>query len=135
MDIGIGRPNAVAGVDRAGIVEWARRAEAAGFASLGTLDRIVYGNYESLIALAAAAAVTERIRLATDILIAPLRSNTALLAKQAATLDHLSGGRLVLGLAPGGRPDDYEVSGVGFSRRGRIFDAQLEELTRLWREG
>jgi hypothetical protein len=44
MDIGIGLPNAVAGVDRAGIVDWARRAEAAGFASLGTLDRIVYGN-------------------------------------------------------------------------------------------
>jgi alkanesulfonate monooxygenase SsuD/methylene tetrahydromethanopterin reductase-like flavin-dependent oxidoreductase (luciferase family) len=72
----------------------------------------VYPSYESLIALAAAAAVTERIRLVTDILLAPLRSNTALLAKQAATLDSLSGGRLVLGLAPGAREDDYEASGV-----------------------
>jgi alkanesulfonate monooxygenase SsuD/methylene tetrahydromethanopterin reductase-like flavin-dependent oxidoreductase (luciferase family) len=132
MDIGIGLPTAVPGVDRAGVVEWARRAEAAGFASLGTLDLIVYGNYESLIALAAAAAVTERIRLATDILIAPLRSNTALLAKQAATLDHLSGGRVVLGLSPGGREDDYTVSGIDFHLRGRIFDRQLEELRRLW---
>src|SRR5512132_864426 len=114
MDIGIGLPNAVPRVDRAGIVEWARRAEQAGFSSLGTIDRIVYPNYESLIALAAAAAVTERIRLATDILIAPLRSNTALLAKQAATIDQLSRGRLVLGLAPGGRQDDYEVSGLDF---------------------
>src|SRR6187200_3115420 len=131
MDIGIGLPNAVPRVDRAGIVEWARRAEQAGFSSLGTLDRIVYPNYESLIALAAAAAVTERIRLLTDILIAPLRSNTALLAKQAATIDHLSGGRLVLGLAPGGREDDYAISGVDFHRRGRIFDAQLEELAAL----
>jgi alkanesulfonate monooxygenase SsuD/methylene tetrahydromethanopterin reductase-like flavin-dependent oxidoreductase (luciferase family) len=76
--------------------------------------------------------VTENVRLVTDILIAPLRRSTALLAKQAATIDHLSGGRLVLGLAPGGRPDDYEVSGVDFHRRGRIFDAQLDELTRLW---
>ena len=132
MDVGIGLPNAVRGVGRAGIVDWAQRAEAAGFSSLGTIDRLVYENYESLIALAAAAAVTERIRLATDIMIAPLRRNTALLAKQAATLDHLSGGRLVLGLAPGGRQDDYEVSGVDFHRRGRIFDAQLDELTRLW---
>jgi alkanesulfonate monooxygenase SsuD/methylene tetrahydromethanopterin reductase-like flavin-dependent oxidoreductase (luciferase family) len=129
MDIGIGLPNAVPGVDRGGIVEWARRAEAAGFSSLGTLDRIAYGNYESLIALAAAAAVTDRIRLATDILIAPLRPNTSLLAKQALTIDHLAGGgRVVLGLAPGGREDDYTLGGVDFSRRGRIFERQLETL-------
>jgi alkanesulfonate monooxygenase SsuD/methylene tetrahydromethanopterin reductase-like flavin-dependent oxidoreductase (luciferase family) len=132
MDVGIGLPNSVRGVDRAGIVDWARAAEAAGFSSLGTIDRLVYSNYESLIALAAAAAVTERIRLVTDILLAPLRTNTALFAKQAATIDHLSGGRLVLGLAPGGRPDDYEVSGVDFRRRGRIFDSQLEDLGRVW---
>jgi alkanesulfonate monooxygenase SsuD/methylene tetrahydromethanopterin reductase-like flavin-dependent oxidoreductase (luciferase family) len=132
MDIGIGLPNAVPRVDRAGIVEWARRAEEAGFSSLGTIDRVVHGNYESLIALAAAAAVTERIRLMTDILIAPLRANTALLAKQTATLNHLSGGRVVLGLAVGGRPDDYEASGVDFHSRGRIFDRQLEELARHW---
>src|SRR3954454_22118960 len=132
MDIGIGLPNAAPGVDRTGILDWARRAEAAGFSSLGTLDRIAYGNYESFVALAAAAAVTERIRLVTDILIAPLRANTALLAKQTATIDHLSGGRLVLGLAPGGRPDDYELSGVDFHRRGRLFDRQLEDLARYW---
>lgn len=48
MDIGIGLPNAIAGVDRRGIVDWARRAEQAGFATLGTIDRIAYGNYESL---------------------------------------------------------------------------------------
>jgi alkanesulfonate monooxygenase SsuD/methylene tetrahydromethanopterin reductase-like flavin-dependent oxidoreductase (luciferase family) len=133
MDIGIGLPNAVRGVERDGIVEWSRRADQAGFSSLGTLDRIAYPNYESLISLAAAAAVTERIRLATDILIAPLRMNVPLFAKQAATIDALSGGRLTLGLAVGGRPDDYEISGVDFTRRGRIFDDQLARLTRLWK--
>jgi alkanesulfonate monooxygenase SsuD/methylene tetrahydromethanopterin reductase-like flavin-dependent oxidoreductase (luciferase family) len=133
MDVGIGLPNTVPGVDRAGLLEWARRAESAGFSSLGTIDRLVYPNFESLIVLAAAAAVTERIRLSTDILISPLRSNTALLAKQAATIDRLSEGRLVLGLAMGGRKDDYEASGVDFASRGRIFDRQLEELGRLWR--
>ncbi len=132
MNVGIGLPNAVRGVDRAGIVEWAKHAEHAGFSSLGTIDRIVYPNYESLIALAAAAAVTERIELVTDILIAPLRSNTALLAKQAATIDSLSGGRLTLGLAIGGRPDDFEVSGVEFRRRGRIFEQQLSEMSAIW---
>ncbi len=133
MNVGIGLPNAVRGVDRAGIVDWAQRAERAGFSSLGTLDRIVYSNYESLIALAAAAAVTERIELVTDILIAPLRSNAALFAKQAATIDSLSSGRLTLGLAVGGRPDDFEVSGVEFGRRGRIFDQQLADVTAIWR--
>ena len=61
MDIGIGLPNAVRGVQRDGIVDWARRAEEAGFSSLGMIERIAYPNYESLIALAAAAAVTDRI--------------------------------------------------------------------------
>jgi alkanesulfonate monooxygenase SsuD/methylene tetrahydromethanopterin reductase-like flavin-dependent oxidoreductase (luciferase family) len=76
--------------------------------------------------------VTERIRLTTDILIAPLRSNTALLAKQATTLDSLSQGRLVLGVAVGGREDDYQAGAVDFGRRGRLFDTQLEELVGIW---
>jgi alkanesulfonate monooxygenase SsuD/methylene tetrahydromethanopterin reductase-like flavin-dependent oxidoreductase (luciferase family) len=132
MQIGIGLPNAIRGVEREGIVDWARRAEEAGFSSLGTIDRIVYPNYESLVTLAAAAAVTERIGLVTDILLAPLRTNTPLFAKQAATVDRISRGRLVLGLAVGARSDDYDLSGVDFSRRGAIFDRQLEELERLW---
>jgi alkanesulfonate monooxygenase SsuD/methylene tetrahydromethanopterin reductase-like flavin-dependent oxidoreductase (luciferase family) len=133
MDVGIGLPNAVRGVDRSGIVDWARRAEDAGLASLGTIDRLAYPSYEPLIALAAAAAVTERIRLTTDILLAPLRLNTALLAKQSATLDHLSNGRLVLGLAPGSREDDFTLSGADYHSRGRIFDRQLEQLPRFWK--
>jgi alkanesulfonate monooxygenase SsuD/methylene tetrahydromethanopterin reductase-like flavin-dependent oxidoreductase (luciferase family) len=132
MRVGIGLPNAVRGVDRAAIVDWAQRAEQAGFASLGTLDRIVYPNYESMISLAAAAAVTERIELVTDILIAPLRPSTALFAKQAATIDSLSGGRLTLGLAVGGRQDDFEASGIDFSHRGKSFERQLAEMSEVW---
>jgi alkanesulfonate monooxygenase SsuD/methylene tetrahydromethanopterin reductase-like flavin-dependent oxidoreductase (luciferase family) len=132
MEIGIGLPSTVPGVDGESLLEWARRAERDGFSTLGTIDRLVYPNYEPLIALAAAAAVTERIRLTTSILIAPLRANAVLLAKQAATVHHLSGGRLVLGVAPGGREDDYEVSGIDMRTRGRTFDRQLEELRRVW---
>jgi alkanesulfonate monooxygenase SsuD/methylene tetrahydromethanopterin reductase-like flavin-dependent oxidoreductase (luciferase family) len=73
------------------------------------------------------------VELVTDILIAPLRQNTALLAKQAATVDSLSGGRLTLGLAVGGRVDDFEASGVDFSSRGRVFEQQLNEMTAVWR--
>jgi hypothetical protein len=90
------------------------------------IDRLVYGNYEPLIALAAAAAVTERVKLVTAIMIAPYRLNAALVAKQAATIDGLSGGRLTVGAAVGGREDDFEASGADFHRRGAVFDEMLK---------
>jgi alkanesulfonate monooxygenase SsuD/methylene tetrahydromethanopterin reductase-like flavin-dependent oxidoreductase (luciferase family) len=132
MDIGIGLPATIPGVDGETLLEWARRAERHGFSTLGTIDRLVYPNYDPLIALTAAAAVTERIRLTTAILIAPLRPNAVALAKQLATIHHLSGGRLVVGAAPGGREDDYEVSGIDIHTRGRAFDRQLDEMKRVW---
>jgi alkanesulfonate monooxygenase SsuD/methylene tetrahydromethanopterin reductase-like flavin-dependent oxidoreductase (luciferase family) len=132
MEVGIGLPSTIRGVEREQLLEWARRADARGFSSLGTIDRIVYDNYEPLIALAAAAAVTERIRLATTILIAPNRGNGALVAKQAASLDRLSNGRLVLGVAVGGREDDYEASGADFHTRGRRFEQMLQQWRDIW---
>jgi alkanesulfonate monooxygenase SsuD/methylene tetrahydromethanopterin reductase-like flavin-dependent oxidoreductase (luciferase family) len=132
MEVGIGLPTTIRGVERDQTLEWARRAEARAFSSLGTIDRIVYDNYDPLIALAAAAAVTERIRLASTIMIAPYRANGVLVAKQAASIDRLSGGRLVLGAAVGGREDDYIASGVDFHARGRIFDRMLQQWHDVW---
>jgi alkanesulfonate monooxygenase SsuD/methylene tetrahydromethanopterin reductase-like flavin-dependent oxidoreductase (luciferase family) len=132
MQIGIGLPSTISGTEGPDVLRWARRAEERGFSSLGVIDRIVYDNYEPLVALAGAAAVTERIRLATTILIAPYRANAALLAKQAASVDRLSGGRLVLGMAVGGRPDDYESSGVPMEGRGARFEEMLEEMKKIW---
>lgn len=132
MDIGIGLPSTIPDVDGRTVIEWARESERHGFSALATIDRLVYPNYEPLVTLAAAAAVTERIRLTTAILLAPLRGGAAVLAKQAASIDTLSRGRLVLGLAVGARPDDYEAAGIDFTRRGRLFDAQLGELRRIW---
>jgi alkanesulfonate monooxygenase SsuD/methylene tetrahydromethanopterin reductase-like flavin-dependent oxidoreductase (luciferase family) len=104
----------------------------AGLLEPRTLDRMVYANYESLVALGAAAAVTERIGLITAIAILPLRQNAALAAKQAATLQHLSGGRFVFGVAPGGRPDDFEAAGVPFENRGKRFEEMLDDMKRIW---
>ena len=132
MDIGIGLPSTIPGIPGRLIADWARTAEQAGFASLGTLDRVVYPNLETVPTLAAAAAVTERIRLTTAILIGPYRGNGALLAKQLATVDAIAGGRLQVGIAVGGREDDYEATGTSFAGRGRAFDAQLAELRAVW---
>jgi alkanesulfonate monooxygenase SsuD/methylene tetrahydromethanopterin reductase-like flavin-dependent oxidoreductase (luciferase family) len=132
MKIGIGLPTTIAGVKGSEVIEWAKRADAAGFSSLGTIDRVVYANYEPFVALAAAAAVTERINLTTAIAILPYRLNTALVAKQAATIHDLSGGRVVLGVAVGGRPDDFEAGGAPFAGRGRRIEEMLDEMKRIW---
>ncbi len=134
MRVGIGLPATIPGTAGDLIIEWARRADAGPFSSLGVLDRLVYDCYEPMTALAVAAGVTHRVRLATTIIIAPLR-NTALLAKQAASLDALSGGRLVLGVAVGAREDDYAVAGVEMKTRGQRLSEQLAALRSYWEEG
>jgi len=131
MQIGIGHPGVVPGVKGQLILDWARRADAGPFFSLGSLDRLVYPNYDPLITLTAAAAVTQRIRLITTVLLAPLR-NAGILAKQAASLDALSGGRLTLGLGIGGREDDFRAAPASFRDRGKRFEQQLETMKRVW---
>ncbi len=131
MKIGIGLPAAIPGVDGERVLEWARKADAGPFSSIAVIDRLVYPNFEPLITLAAAAAVTERVGLMTTILLAPLR-NAGVLAKQAATLDAISGGRLTLGLAVGGREDDYLAAPASYQDRGKRFDDQLALMKRIW---
>lgn len=131
MRVGIGLPSTIPGTPGTLILDWARRADAGPFSSLGVLDRLVFPNYEPLITLAAAAAATSRVRLLTSVLLAPLR-NPALLAKQTASIDALSGGRLTLGLGVGGRADDFQAAGVDLHTRGKRFDGQLETLARVW---
>jgi|tagenome__1003787_1003787.scaffolds.fasta_scaffold20902825_2 alkanesulfonate monooxygenase SsuD/methylene tetrahydromethanopterin reductase-like flavin-dependent oxidoreductase (luciferase family) len=133
MDLGIGLPNTVPGATGKELTDWARAAEESGFSSLGTIDRIVFPNYEPVVALSAAAAVTERIKLVTDILLGPLRANPAMIAKQFLSLDALAGGdRAVLGIGLGGREDDYAISAIDMSGRGKWIDDALGRIRDIW---
>ena len=131
MKIGIGLPANIPGVSRDSVLEWAHQADSGPFSSVAIIDRVVYPNWDPLITLAAAAAVTQRVRLMTTLLIAPVRDAT-LLAKQAASIDVLAGGRLTLGLGVGRREDDYAAVSGRFDRRGRRFDEQLALMKRVW---
>ena len=135
MELGIGLPTMIPGIPGADLLAAAVRAEQRGFASLGVLDRLMYDGYEPLVTLAAAAGATRRIRLTTTILIAAYRGDRAVLAKQLSSVDRLSGGRLVVGVAAGGRPDDFEACDTPYDRRGRRLDDLLEDLRRTWTGG
>lgn len=131
MKIGIGLPASIPGVSGERILDWARKADSGPFSSLGIIDRLVYSSYEPMITLAAAAGATQRIRLMTTVLIAPLR-NAGMLAKEAATLDALSGGRLTLGLGVGAREDDFRAAPAEFHNRGRRFEEELTIMKQVW---
>ncbi len=133
MRVGIGLPNGVPGTNGQLIIEWAKRADEGPFSSLGVIDRLVYDSYDPLIALTAAAAVTHRVRLATTIIISLLH-NTPALAKAAASLDAISGGRLVLGLAVGARKEDYAAAGIDYRSRGKRLSEQVTTLRSLWED-
>jgi alkanesulfonate monooxygenase SsuD/methylene tetrahydromethanopterin reductase-like flavin-dependent oxidoreductase (luciferase family) len=132
MDLGVGLPSTISSATGQDVLDWARAADTAGFSSVGTIDRVVYGNHETIPTLAAAAAVTSRVRLHTAILIGPFRGNGTLLAKQLASVDSFAGGRLTVGIAVGGREDDFAATGSDFEGRGAAFDAQLTELREVW---
>ena len=133
MDIAVGLPNAAPGTTRDELLSFARAADEAGFSSLGTIDRVVYDNYDPLITLGAAAAVTERIRLATGVLLGPLHGNPVSIAKQVLSLDAIAGGnRAVLGIALGAREDDYEVSGVPTKGRGSWLESAVERIREVF---
>lgn len=132
MKLGIGLPNTMAHeTDRRLMLDWARLSDEAGFAVLGTIDKPNYDSWDPLVTLAGVAGVTERIGLATSILQLPPR-NEVLVAKHAAVVDQLSDGRLTLGVAQGGREDDYELLGVPYKGRSARFERQVNRIREIW---
>lgn len=133
MNLGIGIPSAMPfGLTRSFLVEWARNAEQAGFYMLGTLDWPNQDAWEPLPTLAAVAMVTDRIRLATAVLRLPTR-NPVLLAKQAAVVDLLSGGRLDLGVGMGLRREEDLLLGVDVEKRVTTFRHHVNHIRSTWR--
>jgi alkanesulfonate monooxygenase SsuD/methylene tetrahydromethanopterin reductase-like flavin-dependent oxidoreductase (luciferase family) len=132
MRIGIGLPAAVPEVDATTIGTWAAQAEGAGFASVGVIHRLIYDNLEPLTALAAAAARTERVELLTTVLNVGWRANPVLLAKQMASVDLLSGGRLTAGLGLGGWPEDFAASGIPASGGGLRLEVAVTTMRQVW---
>lgn len=112
-----------------------RRAEELGFDSLWVIDRIFHQTsiMEPLTLLTCAAAVTSRIRLGTSVLLFALR-DPILTAKATATLDHLSGGRLTLGISLGGREHEFGPLGVPMNHRVGRFREGLKVMRKLWSE-
>jgi probable F420-dependent oxidoreductase len=111
----------------------AKKCEEMGLHSLWVLDRVVYDNLEPLTVLAAAAAVTSRIRLGTSVLLAALRHPT-LLAKTVATLDFLSSGRVILGIGFGSRENDFTSVNIPYEHRGSRAVELIGLIKRLWTE-
>jgi alkanesulfonate monooxygenase SsuD/methylene tetrahydromethanopterin reductase-like flavin-dependent oxidoreductase (luciferase family) len=126
VEIGVGLPAVVPGATLELIEAWAREADAGPFSTLGCHDRVAWESIECLTALRASARATTRIRLASVVLIAPLRST----AEIAAIADQV-GHRLTLGVGIGPREDDYRAAGADFHTRGRRLEEQLHELPAL----
>jgi alkanesulfonate monooxygenase SsuD/methylene tetrahydromethanopterin reductase-like flavin-dependent oxidoreductase (luciferase family) len=132
MKIGIGLPAAIPGAPGHAVGDWAATAERLGFESVGVIDRLVYDNLDPLVALAVAAARTERVELLTTVLNVPWRRNAVVLAKQLASVDRASGGRLTAGLGLGGWPDDHEVVGPPPAATGAVMDDMLVTMRNVW---
>jgi alkanesulfonate monooxygenase SsuD/methylene tetrahydromethanopterin reductase-like flavin-dependent oxidoreductase (luciferase family) len=132
MRIGIGLPAAVPGADMTTLGRWAAESERAGFAAVGVIDRLVYANLDPLIALAVAAGRTERVDLATTVLSVGWRNNPILVAKQLASLDLASGGRLLAGLGLGGWPEDYLASQVPQAGNAAAWESSLAAMRQVW---
>ena len=133
--------SAVGMLDAGAVPELAKTAEASGFHGIALTEHpapsttwLESGGHQSLdpfVALAAAAAVTEHLRLVTNLTVVPYR-NPLVLAKSAATLDLVSGGRFVMGAGAGYLKSEYHAVGVSFDERNALFDEALQVMQLHW---
>ncbi|WP_007468482.1 TIGR03619 family F420-dependent LLM class oxidoreductase [Segniliparus rugosus] len=141
VDFGVAVPNYGDGTSAEKLRAWAQAVERLGFEYAMVTDHVtqpaqvrqVYDEdfFEAFASLSFLSAVTSRIRIGTTVVVLPLR-HPLLTARAAATVDRLSGGRMVFGVGVGGSSDEYASLGVDFSRRGAMTDEYLAAITRMW---
>jgi alkanesulfonate monooxygenase SsuD/methylene tetrahydromethanopterin reductase-like flavin-dependent oxidoreductase (luciferase family) len=131
MQVGVALPQMAKGLDHDSFIAWCRGIDEGPFSSVSAGERITYHNVEGLTACAAAAALTERVRVFANLLVLPWHA-AALVTKQLLTIDLISNGRLEIGVGVGGRSQDYDALGSPFDHRHQRLDDAVVELRRLW---
>lgn len=132
MDIGMNIPVMVPGLDRDALLAWCLGIDRGPYSSLAVGERINFPNLAAMVTLSVAAAVTERVRIMPYVLILPMH-NAVNRAKELATIDVISGGRLCLGVGAGAREEDYQAVGATFSKRRLTeLEAQVATMKRVW---
>lgn len=134
MTVGVALPQMARGLDRTSFMAWCRGVDEGPFSSISAGERITFHNLDGFTLCSAAAAVTERVRIFVNVVVLPWHA-PALVAKELASLDVLSGGRVDVAVGVGGRSQDYEALGSAFSGRHRRLDDGVDEIRRLWNGG
>jgi len=131
VKIGVCLPYMERELDRKILLTWIRAIDEGPFASLTIGERITSYTVEMRVMLGAAAALTERVRIVPSLYVLPMHS-AVWAAKEIATLDLLSNGRVTVTVGVGGRPMDYAAVGADFTRRHARMDEQVAEMRRIW---
>lgn len=134
MDVGLAFPQMTPDLDRDRVRAWCRAVDDGPFSSISAGERIAFDNLDGFTLCTAAAALTDRVRVGFNVVVAPWHQ-PALLAKELASIDVLSGGRLDVAVGVGGREQDYDALGSPFAGRFGRLDAAVAELKRLWSGG
>lgn len=134
VDVGLAFPQMTPDLDRDRVRAWCRAVDEGPFSSISAGERIAFDNLDGFTLCTAAAALTDRVRVAFNVVVAPWHQ-PALLAKELASIDVLSGGRLDVAVGVGGRDQDYRALGSSTHRRFARLDEAVAELQRLWGGG
>jgi alkanesulfonate monooxygenase SsuD/methylene tetrahydromethanopterin reductase-like flavin-dependent oxidoreductase (luciferase family) len=130
MEIGVALPQMARDYGPGTTAEWSRAIDEGPFSSVSAGERVTFSNPEMVASLAAAAAVTNRVRIMANVWVLPAHP-IAMVAQQVGTLDQLAPGRISLGVGVGGRDDDYRALGAPLKARHARLDDQVAELRRL----